>query len=146
MHLSRTLSPTSLWVGATISRIFRHPNKSEIKGGISFFCFQRYFFYSFEKRKTVGITVYINFPHTYLNVWTIIWLGTRASNYSWWYYFLFPPPIIFLFQCLGWRKSLLTFLRRFSEPGVISTPSHLLCSRFILSIIYALSFNWHPWC
>lgn len=33
LHLSSTLSPTSLCVGATISRILRHPNRSEIKRG-----------------------------------------------------------------------------------------------------------------
>ena len=56
--------------------------------------------------------------------------------------FSFPTTNnIFVPMSPQWRGSLLTCLL-VSEPEEISTPSHLLCSRFILSIIYALSFNW----
>ena len=83
LHLSRTLSPTSLWVGATISRIFRHPNRSE----------KNCHFYVKSEIGFVGKSL-IMFPHsTYLNFWIITRLGTGSSNCSSWYYFLFPPPI-----------------------------------------------------
>ena len=78
LHLSSTLSPTSLWVGATISRILRHPNRSERERAIGVW-----------DERTICIIP------SYLNVWIIILLGTGASNCSWWYYFLFPPPIMF---------------------------------------------------
>ena len=108
LHLSSTLSPTSLCVGATISRILRHPNRSERERAIGVWDERtRYLlFYSLLLPKRLNINIIRNWS---LQLFMMILFSFPTTNN------IFTPMS---------RRSLLTFspfLRARSDIDTLSS-------------------------